>query len=83
MDKLLYNLYHFNKYFSDKVDTCEILIKAKNENDEICDYTYIAQMNTLKEFLYQTLGQCENEKKCKILSVAVRPIYDYWLLKEF
>lgn len=83
MDELLYNLCHFINCFSDKVDTCEILIKAENENDEICDYTYIAQMDTLKEFLYQTLGQCENEKKCKILSVAVRPICNYWLLKEF
>lgn len=81
MNEILNNLRFFTKSFS-SADSFNIQIEIKKNNKKHV-YVYNTTLEELTETVFQKLGQYMNDKKCKVLSVAVQPIFKPTLLKEF
>lgn len=81
MNEILNNLRFFTESFS-SADYFNIQIEIKKNNKKHV-YVYNTTLGELTQTVFQKLGQCMDDKKCKVLSVAVQPIFKPTLLKEF
>lgn len=81
MNEILDNLRLFVKSFS-SADSFNIQIEIK-ENNKKHVYVYNTILGELTETVFQKLGQYMDDKKCKVLSVAIQPIFKPCLLKQF
>lgn len=81
MNEILDNLHFFVRSFS-SADSFNIQIEIKKNNKKHV-YVYNTILEELTETVFQKLGQYMDDKKCKILSVAVQPIFKPCLLKQF
>ena len=81
MNEILNNLRFFTKSFS-SADSFNIQIEIKKNNKKHV-YVYNTILEELTETVFQKLGQCMDDKECKVLSVAVQPIFKPCLLKQF
>lgn len=83
MTEILTNLYLFKKSpVFGNADCYEIQVKAEKDG-RVCDYKFLSEPDNLTDSVIQKLGICQVEMGCKILSVAVQPIFNPWLLKAF
>ena len=78
---ILNNLRFFTESFS-SADSFNIQIEIKKNNKKHV-YVYNTTLGKLTETVFQKLGQYMDDKKCKVLSVAVQPIFKSCLLKQF
>ena len=81
MNEILDNLRFFTESFS-SADSFNIQIEIKKNNKKHV-YVYNTTLGELTETVFQKLGQYMDDKKCKVLSVAVQPIFKPCLLKQF